>query len=210
MRVTDTGFGQRFGERRPRSCIAGWCVSAGCSEHHDEPDLGVAQQVHELVDRARRVPNGEKRKRHAQHLRTPRRQGEGFVASASIGFSSLIGYSFILEEAINPETAKNSLRRHTGADGSFEWYVLNGHTRRRASNFFRRERRPAAEREKFAGAARPGQSKSAQAKRHIDYIGRCTPFRAQKAPLVRSPRSDAGPLLPRKQKMASPAKFSTF
>jgi hypothetical protein len=27
------------------------------------------------------------------------------------------------------------VRRHTGADGSFEWYVLNGHTRRRASNF---------------------------------------------------------------------------
>ena len=33
------------------------------------------------------------------------------------------------------------VRRHTGADGSFEWYVLNGHTRRRASNPFRRERR---------------------------------------------------------------------
>jgi hypothetical protein len=91
------------------------------------------------------------------------------------------------------------VRRPTGADHSFEWYVLNGHTRRRASNFFRRERRPAAEREKFAGAARPGQSKSAQAKRHIDYIGRCTPFRAQKAPLVRSPRSDAGPLVARLQ-----------
>jgi hypothetical protein len=28
------------------------------------------------------------------------------------------------------------VRRHTCADGSFEWYVLNGHTRRRASNFF--------------------------------------------------------------------------
>jgi hypothetical protein len=29
------------------------------------------------------------------------------------------------------------VRRHTCADGSFEWYVLNGHTRRRASNLFR-------------------------------------------------------------------------
>jgi hypothetical protein len=28
------------------------------------------------------------------------------------------------------------VRRHTCADGSFEWYVLNGHTRRPASNFF--------------------------------------------------------------------------
>jgi len=28
------------------------------------------------------------------------------------------------------------VRRNTGADGSFEWYVLNGHTRRRASKFF--------------------------------------------------------------------------
>ena len=28
------------------------------------------------------------------------------------------------------------VRRHTCADGSFEWFVLNGHTRRRASNFF--------------------------------------------------------------------------
>ena len=29
-------------------------------------------------------------------------------------------------------------------------------------------------------------------------------------PTGSAPRSDAGPLLPRKQKMASPAKFSTF
>ena len=29
------------------------------------------------------------------------------------------------------------VRRHTCADGSFEWYVLNGHTRRPASKLFR-------------------------------------------------------------------------
>ena len=41
------------------------------------------------------------------------------------------------------------VRRHTGADGSFEWYVLNGHTRRRASNFFPTRAAAAAEREKL-------------------------------------------------------------
>jgi hypothetical protein len=39
------------------------------------------------------------------------------------------------------------VRRHTCADGSFEWYVLNGHTRRRASNFF--QTRAAAVRRKL-------------------------------------------------------------
>ena len=34
------------------------------------------------------------------------------------------------------------VRRHTSADGSFEWYVLNGHTRRRASKFFPPARKP--------------------------------------------------------------------
>ena len=29
------------------------------------------------------------------------------------------------------------VRRHTCVDGSFEWYVLNGHTRRRASKTFK-------------------------------------------------------------------------
>ena len=41
------------------------------------------------------------------------------------------------------------VRRHTGADGSFEWYVLNGHTRRRASKFFPTRAAAAAEREKL-------------------------------------------------------------
>ena len=41
------------------------------------------------------------------------------------------------------------VRRHTGADGSFEWYVLNGHTRRRASKTFPTRAAAAAEREKL-------------------------------------------------------------
>ena len=41
------------------------------------------------------------------------------------------------------------VRRHTGADGSFEWYVLNGHTRRRASKSFPTRAAAAAEREKL-------------------------------------------------------------
>ena len=38
------------------------------------------------------------------------------------------------------------VRRHTCADGSFEWYVLNGHTRRPASKLFRTRAAAAAER----------------------------------------------------------------
>jgi hypothetical protein len=41
------------------------------------------------------------------------------------------------------------VRRHTCADGSFEWYVLNGHTRRRASNFFPTKAAAIAERRKL-------------------------------------------------------------
>ena len=41
------------------------------------------------------------------------------------------------------------MRRHTCADGSFEWYVLNGHTRRRASKFFPTRAAAAAERKKL-------------------------------------------------------------
>ena len=41
------------------------------------------------------------------------------------------------------------VRRHTGADGSFEWYVLNGHTRRRASKTFPTRAAAAAERRKL-------------------------------------------------------------
>ena len=41
------------------------------------------------------------------------------------------------------------VRRHTGADGSFEWYVLNGHTRRRASKSFPTRAAAAAERTKL-------------------------------------------------------------
>jgi hypothetical protein len=38
------------------------------------------------------------------------------------------------------------VRRHTCADGSFEWYVLNGHTLRRASKSFPMRARAEAER----------------------------------------------------------------
>jgi hypothetical protein len=41
------------------------------------------------------------------------------------------------------------VRRNTCAEGSFEWYVLNGHTRRRASNFFLTRAAAAAERAKL-------------------------------------------------------------
>jgi hypothetical protein len=41
------------------------------------------------------------------------------------------------------------VRRHTSADSSFEWYVLNGNTRRRASNFFPTRAKAAAERRKL-------------------------------------------------------------
>ena len=54
------------------------------------------------------------------------------------------------------------VRRHTCADGSFEWYVLNGHTRRPASKLFRTRagRSGAGE---VAGEARAGQGASPQA-----------------------------------------------
>jgi len=41
------------------------------------------------------------------------------------------------------------VRRHMCADGSFKWYVLNGHTRRRASKFFPTRAAAAAERKKL-------------------------------------------------------------
>ena len=41
------------------------------------------------------------------------------------------------------------VRRNTCADGSFEWYVLNGHTRRRAIKFFPTRAAAAAERAKL-------------------------------------------------------------
>jgi hypothetical protein len=41
------------------------------------------------------------------------------------------------------------VRRYTCADGSFEWYVLNGHTRRPASKFFPTRAQAAAERRKL-------------------------------------------------------------
>jgi hypothetical protein len=40
-------------------------------------------------------------------------------------------------------------RQHTCADGSFEWYVLNGHTRRPASKFLPTRVQAAAERRKL-------------------------------------------------------------
>jgi hypothetical protein len=41
------------------------------------------------------------------------------------------------------------VRRHTCADGAFEWYVLDGHTRRRASKHFPTSAAAVAERAKF-------------------------------------------------------------
>jgi hypothetical protein len=43
------------------------------------------------------------------------------------------------------------VRRHTCADGSFEWYVLNRHTRRRASNSFSTRAAAVVERRKLQG-----------------------------------------------------------
>ncbi len=54
------------------------------------------------------------------------------------------------------------VRRHTCADGSFEWYVLNGHTRRRASNFFPTRPAAVAERRKLQGRSN-GEGESPQA-----------------------------------------------
>ena len=52
------------------------------------------------------------------------------------------------------------VRRHTCADGSFEWYVLNGHTGRRASKFFPTRAAAAAEREEVAGKLDLAKGKS--------------------------------------------------
>ena len=41
------------------------------------------------------------------------------------------------------------VRRHTCADGAFEWYVMNGHTRRRASKYFPTRAAAVAERAKL-------------------------------------------------------------
>jgi hypothetical protein len=41
------------------------------------------------------------------------------------------------------------VRRHLCADDSFEWFVLNGQTRRRASNFFPTRAAAVAERRKL-------------------------------------------------------------
>jgi hypothetical protein len=54
------------------------------------------------------------------------------------------------------------VRRHTCADGSFEWYVLNGHTRRPASKLFRTRAAAAAERASNA-VTRPGPQNIAPA-----------------------------------------------
>ena len=60
------------------------------------------------------------------------------------------------------------VRRHTCADGSFEWYVLNGHTRRPASKLFRTRAAAVAERGEVAGEARAGQGASPQANADAD------------------------------------------
>ena len=41
------------------------------------------------------------------------------------------------------------VRRHTCADGAFEWYVMNGHTRRRAGKHFPTRAAAVAERAKL-------------------------------------------------------------
>ena len=53
------------------------------------------------------------------------------------------------EEDWGDERGAFLLRRHTCTDGSFEWYVLNGHTLRRASKFFPTRAAAAAERAKL-------------------------------------------------------------
>jgi hypothetical protein len=78
------------------------------------------------------------------------------------------------------------VRRHTGADGSFEWYVLNGHTRRRASKFFPTRAAAAAERAKL-------QVKLDLAK---EQVLRRTPKRVRREVVsgkARGPGSQAGP-----------------
>jgi hypothetical protein len=52
------------------------------------------------------------------------------------------------------------VRRQTCADGSFEWYVLNGHTRRCASRSFRSRAAAAAEREKLQAKLDQGKAKA--------------------------------------------------
>jgi hypothetical protein len=51
------------------------------------------------------------------------------------------------------------VRRSTCADGSFEWYVLNGHTRRRASKTFPTREAAAAERDKLQANLDSGKAK---------------------------------------------------
>ena len=55
------------------------------------------------------------------------------------------------------------MRRHTCADGSFEWYVLNGVTRRPASKLFRTRAAAAAERARLQVKLEAGQGASPQA-----------------------------------------------
>jgi hypothetical protein len=55
------------------------------------------------------------------------------------------------------------VRRHTCADGSFEWYVRNGHTLRRVGKPFPTRAKAEAERGDSAGEARSGQGASPQA-----------------------------------------------
>ena len=57
------------------------------------------------------------------------------------------------------------VRRHTCADGAFEWYVMNGHTRRRASKHFPTRGSGAGE---VAGEVRAGQGASPQANADAD------------------------------------------
>ena len=55
------------------------------------------------------------------------------------------------------------MRRHTCADGSFEWYVLNGHTRRRAKQILSDESSGCSGAGEVAGEARAGQGTIPQA-----------------------------------------------
>jgi hypothetical protein len=55
------------------------------------------------------------------------------------------------------------VRRHTCADGIFEWYVLNGHTRRRPGEPFSDESGGRSGAGEVAGEARSGQCASPQA-----------------------------------------------
>ena len=70
------------------------------------------------------------------------------------------------------------VRRHDCADGSFEWYVLNGHTRRRTSKFFPTRAKAEAERRKLQLRLGLGTRQSARTAKFQP----CLPMKAPRPP----------------------------